>query len=106
MKNYEKYILSFGLLILLFSCGDSRRANDMDLIEITSKAEDGFQDIVLNIVDGKLTDNGDYELIVKGKSDLETVGLKIKIKDKLKAGLIGDDFDTTALAIKGVAFYS
>ena len=51
-------------------------------------------------------DNGDYELIAKGKINKEIVGLKIKIKNKLKAGLVENDFDSTAVAIKGVTFYS
>jgi hypothetical protein len=106
MRSYKNHILSLGLLSILFACGDNKKVKDTDLIEITSRTEEGFQDIVLNIVDSKLTDNGDYELIAKGKSSQETVGLKIRIRDRLKAGLIGDNFDPTAVAIKGVTFQS
>ena len=105
MKSFEKYIL-LGLLLSLFGCRDNEKTKDMDLIEITSRTEDGFQDIVLNIVDSKITDNGDYEIVAKGKSNEETVGLKIKIKDKVKPGIVGDEIDNTAFEIDGVSFFS
>ncbi|MEO7992742.1 MAG: hypothetical protein ABI663_24535 [Chryseolinea sp.] len=109
MKNYTNYILLAGLLNALLSCSGNKKMSDDDLIEITSRTEEGFHDIVLNIVDTKLTSNGDYEIIAKGKNNEETVGLKIKIKDKLKAGLVNggfDGFDSTAVELNGVSFYS
>jgi hypothetical protein len=109
MRNYTNYILLVGLLSALLSCSGNKKMKDDDLIEITSRTEEGFHDIVLNIVDSKLTSNGDYEIIAKGKNKEETVGLKIKIKDKLKAGLVNegfDGFDSTAVELNGVSFYS
>ena len=109
MKNNANYILLIGLLTVLLSCRENKKMYNDDLIEITSRTEEGFHDIVLNIVDSKLTSEGDYEIIAKGKSKEETVGLKIKIKDKLKAGLVNegfDGFDTTAVELNGVSFYS
>jgi hypothetical protein len=109
MKNYTNYILLIGLLSSLLSCRERNKISDDDLIEITSRTEEGFHDIVLNIIDSKLTRNGDYEIIAKGKNKEETVGLKIKIKDKLKAGLVNegfDGFDSTAVELNGVSFYS
>jgi hypothetical protein len=106
MNNYLNYILLMGLLGLFFGCGDNKKSRDNDLIQITSKTEEDFQDIVLNIVETKLTNNGGYEIVAKGKNGKETVGLKIKINDKLKAGLVGDTVDNTAVDINGVTFSS
>jgi hypothetical protein len=106
MNNHTNYILLVGLLTALLSCSGNKKTRDDRLIEITSRTEEGFHDIVLNIVDSELTGNGDYEIIAKGKNKEETVGLKIKIKDKLKAGLVNGEFDSTAVELDGVSFYS
>jgi hypothetical protein len=106
MNSHINYVLLMGLFSFLFGCDDSKKVQDNDLIEITSNTEEGFQDIVLNIVDSKRTKNGDYEIIAKGKNIQEIVGLKIKIKDKLKAGLLRGGLDSTAVELNGVSFFS
>jgi hypothetical protein len=105
MMNLTNYILIMGLFSSLFGCGDDNRMNK-DLIEINSRTEEDFHDFVFTIVDSKLTANGEYELTAKGKNKEEIVGLKIKIKNKLKAGFVGSEVDNTAFELNGATFYS
>ncbi len=109
MTTSLRYLLIMGIFSTLFSCVSDKKNKDNDLIEINSRVQDEFQDIVLSVVESELKNTEDYELIVKGKYNGQTVGLKIKIKDKLKAGLANggmDGFDTTAVALNGVSFHS
>jgi hypothetical protein len=97
MKNYRHYILILGLFSSQFGCVDKRNKDDK-LIEITSRTEDGFQDIILKITESSQSDNGEFEIIAKGKSDEKTVGLKVVISEKSKKvtfsslGLESDNF--------------
>jgi hypothetical protein len=103
MKNLTNYILIMGLFSSLFGCGDNKK---MDLVEITSRTEEDFHDFVLTIVDSKLTANGEYEITAKGKNKQEIVGLKIKVRDNLKAGFAGSEVDNTAFESNGATFYT
>jgi hypothetical protein len=102
MKTLKNYLLIMGLISLLFGCGDNKNA---DLVEITSRTEEDFQDFVLTIVDSKLTD-GQYEITAKGKNKQEIVGLKIRLKNNLKPGFVGDEVDNTAFESNGATFYT
>ena len=95
-----------GLISSLFGCGDKKANKADNLIEITSRTEDGFQDIVLTVVESKQLDDGTIEVLAKGKNKDENVGLRIKIKNKLKPGFNGDEVDNTAFESNGVTFYS
>jgi hypothetical protein len=89
--------------IIASSCGDKA-----SLIEIDSRTEDGFHDIVLTIVQSEKLDE-EYEIVAKGLYKGETVGIKLRVKDNLKEGLANggfDGFDTTAVELNGVSFSS
>ena len=92
-----------GLFSSLFGCSDNKSA---DLVEITSRTEEDFQDFVLTIVESKLTADGEYEITAKGKNKQEIVGLKIKLKNNLKPGFLGDEVDNTAFEPNGATFYT
>jgi len=95
-----------GLLGSLFGCGDKKSNKTDNLIEITSKTEDGFQDLVLTVVESNQLDDGTFEIFAKGKNNNENVGLRIKVKNKLKPGFNGGEVDNTAFESNGVTFYS
>jgi hypothetical protein len=102
MKTLKNYLLIMGLFSSLFGCRDNKNA---DLVEITSRAEEDFQDFVFTIVDSKLTD-GQYEITAKGKNKQEIVGLKIRLKNNLKPGFVGDEVDNSAFESNGATFYT
>jgi hypothetical protein len=99
MKKFANIILLLSILSSLFGCGDNKvkENHDIDLVEITSKAEEGFPDIVLKIV-GSNHDN--TEIIAKGKHNQETVGLKIMIEGfKIKFVSLGQESDNLIKAL-------
>ncbi len=79
-----------GFLTLIFglkSYGQSK------LIDITSKSEEGFCDLVFNITDKQLDEDSNWILVAKGQYKSIVVGVKIKIKNGLNPGLNNGKLD-------------
>jgi hypothetical protein len=98
------YILLRGLFSSLFSCSNDKHSQEF--IEITSRTEEGFQDIVLTITDYKKTTNEDFEIVIKGRYNKTIVGLKVILPDRLSPGIVNDEIDNTAFRTNGVKFIS
>ncbi|QNN42111.1 hypothetical protein [Pedobacter roseus] len=97
----KKNLLSLITIFLLFSCKPSEK----DLTQIViKKADDGFIDLMLNIVSKKETDS---TVIFKaqGLDHTDTVGLEISLKKNIKAGIVNGEMKNTFLA-NGISFQS
>jgi hypothetical protein len=97
-----KEFLVMGLLSLLFGCKSNGQSQ---LIDITSKSEEGFCDIILNIVD-KQIDNDFWIITAKGQYKGTIVGIKIKVKNGLKPGIVNGEIDKTAFTKDAVEISS
>lgn len=89
-----KGLIVMGFLSLIFglkSYGQSK------LIDITSKSEEGFCDLVFNIADKQLDNDNNWILIAKGQYKSTVIGLKIKIKNGLNPGLINGKLDQSGM---------
>jgi len=85
-------LIKIGLLTLLFSIKLNGQSN---LVDITSKSRDGYQDLILSIVDTVYKD-GYWIITAKGQYKETIVGIKIKFINGLKAGLINGRMDNTS----------
>jgi hypothetical protein len=88
------FFIIMGILSFLFAQKSNGQNN---LIDITSKSEEGFQDLVLNIIDKKI-DNNVWILIAKGQFKGTVVGIKIKMANGLKPGIINSEIDNGGFA--------
>ena len=87
-----------GLLSILFSFKSYAQT---DLIDITSKSNVGYCDLVLNIVQKEIVceSKTDYWLLtIKGQYKGTIVGFKIKFKNGLQPGLVDEVIDNTSWA--------
>jgi len=82
-----KGLLIIALLSILLGC---KHKNHLD--EISSKSEDGFQNIALTIVD-KHMEGDSWIAIAKGQYKGTIVGLKIKIKNGLRPDIVNGVLD-------------
>jgi hypothetical protein len=93
----------FIMLILSSILGFSQ---DKNLIELTSKAEEGWKDLVFSITDKKKLNNGFWSLTCKAKYGDTIVGLKINILDEIPAGIVNNKMDKTSFTKQGVEILS
>ena len=89
-----KGFIIMGLLSLVFGLKSNGQSN---LIDITSKSEEGFHDLIFNITDKQLDKENNWILIAKGQYKSTVIGLKIKIKNGLNPGLINGKPDQSGL---------
>ncbi|WP_029278257.1 hypothetical protein [Pedobacter borealis] len=97
----KRNLLNVITLLFLFSC----KPPEKGLTQIAlKKADDGFIDVMLNIVDKKETDS---TVIFKaqGLDNTDTVGLEISLKKNIKAGIVNGDMKNTFLS-NGISFRS
>jgi len=83
-----------GFLSLVFGLKSNGQSK---LIDIISKSEEGFNDLIFNITDKQLDKNNNWVLIAKGQYKSTVVGLKIKIKNGLNPGLINGKPDQSGM---------
>lgn len=87
-------LIILGFLSLVFGL----KSNGQDkLIDITSKSEEGFHDLIFNITDKQLDKDNNWILIAKGQYKSTVVGLKIKIKNGINPGLINGKPDQSGM---------
>jgi hypothetical protein len=75
------------------------------LMDITSRSKNGFQNLVLSVVDKKLQ-HGYWTITAKGQHKETVVGFRLRIKEGIKPGLINGEIDNTSWAVKGVTISS
>ena len=93
-------LLIMGLISFLFSLKSNGQSQ---LIDITSQSEEGFHDLVLNIVE-KHINNNQWIIVAKGQYKGIIVGIKIKIKNELNPGIVNGEVDKSAIIKNGVEF--
>jgi hypothetical protein len=91
MKRNLLYVIT---LLFLFSCKPPEKGLTQIVLK---KADDGFVDLVLNIVDKKETDST-IIFKVQGLHNADTVGLEISLKKNIKAGVVNGDMKNTFLS--------
>ena len=96
MKKLLNIILIF--LNMMFLPKIYCQANHID---ITSKSEEGFRDFIFNVTEKHLTINNEWEIILKGRYNTLAVGIKIIIKNGMKAGIVNGKPDKLGMTIKG-----
>lgn len=98
MKTNLLYLLA---LLFVYSC----KPPGKDLKQILlQKADDGFVDIVLDIVGKKETDST-IIFKVQGLNNIDIVGLEISLKKNIKAGFVNGDKKNLFLS-NGISFRS
>jgi len=83
-----------GLFSVIFGLKSNGQTN---LIDIKSKSEEGFQDLVFNITDKKLDKDNNWTLTAKGQYKNMIVGFKVVIKNELKPGIVNGKPDQTGM---------
>jgi hypothetical protein len=78
-------LLLMGTLSLLFG---SKSAGQSNLIDITSKSEEGFHDLVFNIIEKQLGSDNNWIIVAKGQCNNRIVGLKLVLKNGINAGIV------------------
>lgn len=89
-------LITIGFLSLLFG---TKSVGQSNLFDITSRSREGYQDLILNIVD-TLYKNDFWIITAKGQYKGAIVGIKIKFKNGLKPGLVNGKIDNTSWAQK------
>jgi hypothetical protein len=97
----KRIILIMGILSSFL--GFSQNEN---LIELTSKAEEGWKDLIFTITEKEKLKNGFWSLTCKAKYKNEVVGLKVNIKDGIPAGIVNNEMEKTSFTKKGVEILS
>ena len=77
-----------------------------NLIKLTSKAEEGWKDLVFSITKKEKLENGFWSLTCKADYNNVIVGLKIKIKDGIPAGIINNEMEKASFTKQGVELLS
>ena len=95
-------LIYIGFLILLFSIKLNGQSN---LVNITSESREGYQDLILSIVDTMYEDDS-WIITAKGKFKETIVGIRINLKDNLKPGLVDGRIDNTSWARKATKISS
>jgi len=76
------------------------------MIDITSKTEEGFKDIILSVERLIKDDKGNLGIVAKGKYKDKTVGLLILVKGGMENGIKDGAFDRQAIYTGGIMFKS
>jgi hypothetical protein len=97
----KRIILIMGILSSFL--GFSQNEN---LIELTSKAEEGWKDLIFTITEKEKLKNGFWSLTCKAKYKNEVVGLKVNIKDGIPAGIVNNEMEKTSFTKQGVEILS
>jgi hypothetical protein len=78
-------LIIMGFFSLLFGHKSNAQSN---LIDITSKSEKGFHDLVFNIANKQLDKDNNWILTAKGQYKNIVVGFKIVIKNNINPGIV------------------
>ncbi len=76
------------------------------MIDITSKTQEGFQDIVLSVERFEKDKEGNLSIFARGKYKDKIVGLSFLIKGGMRNGIKNNDFDRQAFYKDGIIFKS
>ena len=87
-------LITIGFLGFVFGINLVGQSN---LINITSRSREGYQDLTLNVVD-TLHKNDFWIITAKGQYKGTIVGIGIKIKNGLRPGLVNGEMDNTTWA--------
>lgn len=92
MKMYKFIIM--GLFSLFFAF---RSNGQSSLIDITSKSEEGFHDLVFNIANKQLDKDNNWIIFAKGQYDSIVVGFKVVIKNNITPGIVNGKPDQSGM---------
>jgi hypothetical protein len=99
--KFKRIILIMGILSSFL--GFSQNEN---LVELTSKSEEGWKDLVFTITEKEKLKNGLWSLTCKARYKNEVVGLKVNIKDGIPAGIVNNEMEKTSFTKQGVEILS
>ena len=95
-----------GLFNIIFGCGNAKTQTKKDYVDITSKTEEGFQDLIFNATEYKKIDSDNIEITIKGKHNETVVGFKIIVRNNIPPGIVNGQVDNSAFVKSGVKFIS
>jgi hypothetical protein len=78
-------LLLMGIQSLIFSSNSCGQSN---LIDITSKSEEGFHDLVFNIIEKQHDLDNNWIIVAKGQYNNTIAGLKVVLKNGINAGIV------------------
>jgi hypothetical protein len=87
-------LIIMGFLSLLFCHKSNGQSN---LIDITSKSEEGFHDLVFNIANKQLDKDNNWILTAKGQYKNIVVGFKVVIKNNINPGIVNGKPDQSGM---------
>lgn len=87
-------LIIMGFLSLLFGHKSNGQSN---LIDISSKSEEGFHDLVFNITNKQLDKDNNWTLTAKGQFKNIVIGFKVVIKNDINPGIINGKPDQSGM---------